>query len=50
MYNGESLGSYDSPRQAADSVAAGLTFFPSNGVDPGTLSIPDDLRDWATSI
>lgn len=50
MLGGESLGSYDSPRQAADAVAAGLVFLPSNGVDPGTLSIPHGLRDWAASI
>jgi hypothetical protein len=50
LFEGQDLGGYATARQAADSVAAGLSFFPSNGVDPGTLSISHELRDWAASI
>jgi hypothetical protein len=46
MYDGESLGSYHSARAAAADLAGGHTFSPSNGVDPGSLSIPEDLGEW----
>jgi hypothetical protein len=46
VYEGENLGSYHSPRAAADDVAGGHTFTPSNGVDLGSLGISDDIGDW----
>jgi hypothetical protein len=46
IYDGEDLGSYATPEQAADDLAGGHTFSPSNGVDPGELEISDDLGDW----
>ena len=49
MYEGESLGGYHSARAAASSVSGGHTSFPSNGIDPGALSIPEDLGDWEAS-
>ena len=46
IYDQESLGSYKTPQQAADDVAGGHTFMPSNGVDLGELDIPADLPEW----
>lgn len=46
IYNDECLGSYTSPKQAADDLSGGHTYAPSNGVDPGELEISDDLGDW----
>lgn len=46
IYQGESLGSYDSPRLAASDVSGGHTFSTSNGVDPGVLGIPEDITEW----
>ena len=48
VYNEENLGSYHSPRAAADDVAGGHTFSPSNGVDLGDLDIPDNIHEWET--
>jgi hypothetical protein len=50
LCDGESLGTYDTPRQAADAVASGLTWLPSSGVDPGELSISHELGEWVASI
>lgn len=49
VYDGESLGSYSSPQQAADDVSGGHTFDPGNGVDLGSLGISGDLGDWQRS-
>lgn len=46
FYNGDSLGSYASPEQAADDASSGSTFSPRNGVNLGDLGIPSDLPDW----
>lgn len=40
-------GGYVSPLTALEDLVGGHTFFPSCGVDPSRLSIPDDLSDWA---
>lgn len=44
----ESLGAYKSPQVAAEEVASGVTFWPSCGVNPASLGIPDDLSDWSS--
>lgn len=46
VYEGESLGSYARPEQAAEDVAGGHTFSLPNGIDTATLGIPDDLGEW----
>ncbi len=46
VHDDESLGSYDRAEQAAEDLAGGYTFWPSSGIDPGTLGIPDGLGDW----
>lgn len=46
MYQGDSLGSYVSPHQAADDLANGHTFTPSNGTDTGSLGISEDIGEW----
>jgi hypothetical protein len=42
----ESLGSYANAQQAAEDLANGHTFFPSNGIDPSTLGIDDQVSEW----
>jgi hypothetical protein len=46
VYQGESLGQYLQPEQAANGLSRGQTFSPSNGVKPATLNIPRDLTGW----
>ena len=46
VYDGESLGSYARPEQAAEDVAGGHTFSISSGIDTATLGIPEDLCEW----
>jgi hypothetical protein len=46
IYDEQDLGSYHSPAAAADDVAGGHTFSPSNGVDLGELGISYDLIEW----
>ncbi|CAH0498427.1 hypothetical protein [Novosphingobium sp. CECT 9465] len=46
MYDNENLGSYHSPMAAADDASGGHTYSPSNGVDLGSLNIPDDIGEW----
>lgn len=46
VFDNDSLGSYISPQQAADDLAGGHTFTPSNGIDTSTLGIPEDIREW----
>lgn len=46
MYNGESLGSYAHLDHAVDDLSGGHTFWPSSGIDPGRLGIPDDVDEW----
>lgn len=46
FYGEEELGSYPTPEQAAEDLAAGRTVAPSDGVDTAALGIPSDLTDW----
>lgn len=46
IYEGESLGSYATPNQAADDAADGHTFAPSNGADFAALDIPSGIDGW----
>lgn len=46
FFRGENLGSYHSPEAAADDVAGGHTFMPSDGTDLGMLGISHDLSEW----
>ena len=46
LCNGQSLGSYASPQQAAADLAGGHAFSAASGVDTATLGIPEDLREW----
>ena len=46
VFQDESLGSYFNAQQAAEDLAGGHTFFPSCGVDPSTLGIPEDVSEW----
>jgi hypothetical protein len=46
IYQDEDLGNYINPQQAADDLSGGHTFSPSNGIDPATLGIPEDIGEW----
>lgn len=46
VYDGESLGSYARPEQAAADLAGGHTFAARADVDTAELGIPDDLAEW----
>jgi hypothetical protein len=46
IFDGESLGSYFRPEQAADDLAGGHTYSPSSGLDTSRLGISADLGDW----
>jgi len=46
MWKSEDLGSYPSAVAAADDVAGGHTFTPSDGTDLGSLGISSDVADW----
>ena len=50
IFDGESLGSYANPRQAADDVAGGHTFSAGPGIDTAELGIPGDIGEWKTGI
>ena len=41
VFDGESLGCYAKPWQAAEDLAGGHTFSPSNGVDISSLGIAE---------
>lgn len=46
VFDGESLGGYTGPEQAAASVAGGHTFSAGAGIDTSLLGIPEDLSEW----
>lgn len=46
MFQDEDLGSYATPQQAADDLAGGHTFDPSEGYDTSELGIPEDIGEW----
>ena len=45
-YENEDLGWYQSAQAALDDLAAGHTFFPSNGLDPSSCGLPEDISEW----
>lgn len=45
MFEGEGLGSYQHPWQAAEDLAGGHTYTPSCG-DSANFGLPEDLADW----
>lgn len=49
FHNNENLGSYSSPHQAVDDLSGGYTVWPSSGIDPSSLGIPDDIGEWDIS-
>jgi hypothetical protein len=46
VFNNEDLGSYHSPKAAADDAAGGHTFTPSNGISLDKLNLSYDIGDW----
>jgi hypothetical protein len=46
IYEDNSLGSYATPRRAAEDLAHGYTFSISGGVDTANLGIPEDIDEW----
>jgi hypothetical protein len=46
VFDGESVGAYATPQQAADDLAGGHTFSISGGHDTAVLGIPPDLGEW----
>jgi hypothetical protein len=46
LFEGDSLGSYQTPQKVADDLAGGHTFSTSSGVGTATLGIPKDLSRW----
>ncbi len=46
VYKDQGLGSYHTAAAAADDVAGGHTFRPSDGTDLGSLDISPDIGDW----
>jgi hypothetical protein len=46
LFEDEVLGWYGAPEQALDDLVGGHTYLPSNGVDPSTLGLPDELSEW----
>ena len=46
VFDGESLGSYENPMQAANELASGHTASLRNGEDTSTLGIPKDISRW----
>lgn len=50
VFNDESLGSYQSPEQAAEELSAGCTFIPVSGIEIATLGIPSELGGWKLAL
>lgn len=47
VFDDEGLGSYHSAIAALDDLVGGHTYWPSNGLDPSTAGLPDELSEWA---
>jgi hypothetical protein len=47
FFEDEDLGAYHSVEAALDDLIGGHTFFPSNGLDPSTCGLPDEITGWA---
>lgn len=50
LYQEENLGSYHSAAAAADDVAGGHVFTPSDGTDFTVFNIPGDLSEWEAKV
>lgn len=48
MFDGDNLGTYATPQQAAEDLANGYCSWPSFG-NPSGLGIPEDLSFWQRS-
>jgi hypothetical protein len=46
FFENEDLGNYHSPQSALGDLTGGHTHWPSNGIDPSTLGLPDELSAW----
>lgn len=46
IWDEQDLGSYATAQQAIEDMAGGHTFWPSDGTDPGSLGLSDDISDW----
>lgn len=46
VFEGQSLGSYSQPWQAAEDLAGGHTFSVSSGIDTSELGIPEHQSEW----
>ncbi len=46
LLDGESLGSFQTPQDAAECLAIGFVWFPRSGLDPGECDLPERLEDW----
>lgn len=45
VFEGQGLGCYHRPEQAAEDVASGACYWPG-ALNPGKLGISGDLSDW----
>jgi hypothetical protein len=46
FFEDEDLGAYHSAEGALDDLVGGHTSFPSNGLDPSTCGLPDEIAEW----
>lgn len=46
FFEDEDLGAYHSVEGALDELVGGHTFLPSNGLDPSTCDLPDEISKW----
>ena len=46
VFDGQSVGAYSTPEQAAEDLAGGHTFSVTGGYDTAKLDIPEDLGEW----
>jgi hypothetical protein len=46
FYEEEDLGAYATAQAALDDLVGGHTFFPSNGLDPSTCDLPEEISEW----
>lgn len=47
VFEDEDLGAYHSVVAALDDLVGGHTYFPSNGIDPSTCGLPDEISEWS---
>ena len=46
FFEDEDLGHYHSAEAALDDLVGGHTSWPSNGIDPSTCDLPEELAEW----